>query len=160
AFFPDGRIVSSAQDATIKIWDADGPRETLKLGGPDPGRWIWGIAFSLDGKRIVTGNSRSRGKVWDANTGQLLSEKIAAVSVAFSQDGRRFVTDQIDFTKPGTPRSAEVFDAESGRSLFKFPVHKELVLNVAISPDGQRIATASEDKTARVWEASTGKELL
>ena len=27
------------------------------------------------------------------------------------------------------------------------------------SPDGTRIVTASEDKTARVWDAATGKAL-
>src|SRR5262249_46652827 len=63
AFFPDGRILSSAQDATIKIWDASGPHETLKLGGQDTGVWIWGLAFSPDGKRIVAGSSNSQGKV-------------------------------------------------------------------------------------------------
>jgi WD40 repeat protein/tRNA A-37 threonylcarbamoyl transferase component Bud32 len=155
AFFPDGRILTSGQDATIRIWDADGPRETLKLGGQDPGVWIWGIAFSPNGKRIVTGNSRSRGKVWDANTGQILKE-IPAVSVVFSKDGRRFVTDHFD----KTGWYAEIFDAESCRSLKKFPLQKEEDECVAFSPDGQRIATASQDKTARVWEVSTGNELL
>jgi WD40 repeat protein len=33
------------------------------------------------------------------------------------------------------------------------------VRSAAFSPDGTRIVTASEDNTARVWEASTGKEL-
>jgi WD40 repeat protein len=30
----------------------------------------------------------------------------------------------------------------------------------SFSPDGQRIVTASDDKTARVWDAATGTELL
>ena len=29
----------------------------------------------------------------------------------------------------------------------------------AFSPDGTRVVTASEDKTARVWEAAEGKEI-
>ena len=33
-------------------------------------------------------------------------------------------------------------------------------MSVAFSPDGQRIVTGSEDKTAKVWEAASGKELL
>jgi WD40 repeat protein len=34
------------------------------------------------------------------------------------------------------------------------------VYSVAWSPDGKRLATGSEDKTAKVWDAATGKELL
>jgi WD40 repeat protein/tRNA A-37 threonylcarbamoyl transferase component Bud32 len=38
--------------------------------------------------------------------------------------------------------------------------HRGAVSGVAISPDGQRIVTGSEDKTAKVWDATTGQELL
>ena len=32
-------------------------------------------------------------------------------------------------------------------------------LSAAFSPDGQRIVTASQDKTARLWDAATGKPI-
>jgi WD40 repeat protein len=38
--------------------------------------------------------------------------------------------------------------------------HLDAVKSVAFSPDGQRIVTGSEDHTAKVWEAASGKELL
>ena len=38
--------------------------------------------------------------------------------------------------------------------------HSSFVRGVAFSPDGKRIATASADQTAKVWDAESGKELL
>ena len=38
--------------------------------------------------------------------------------------------------------------------------HEGEVYSAAYSPDGERIVTASDDKTAKVWDAKTGQELL
>src|SRR5258708_7893283 len=38
--------------------------------------------------------------------------------------------------------------------------HREAVGSVAFSPDGLRIVTGSDDQTAKVWEAASGRELL
>ena len=40
-----------------------------------------------------------------------------------------------------------------------FSGHLGAVMGVGFSPDGQRIATASADGTARIWDTTTGKEL-
>jgi len=38
--------------------------------------------------------------------------------------------------------------------------HKGAIYDVAYSPDGKRLATASVDGTVKVWDAQSGKELL
>ena len=37
--------------------------------------------------------------------------------------------------------------------------HKDVVNSAQFSPNGQRIVTASKDKTARVWDAASGKQI-
>ena len=57
---------------------------------------VLSVAFSPDGKRIVSGSDDGTIKVWDAATGQetltLKGHSSAVNSVAFSPDGKRIVT--------------------------------------------------------------------
>jgi WD40 repeat protein len=53
-----------------------------------------------------------------------------------------------------------VWDAVAGRELLALGGHQNSVNSIAWSRDGSRLATASQDGTARVWESSTGRELF
>jgi WD40 repeat protein len=53
-----------------------------------------------------------------------------------------------------------VWDAENGKELLTLRGHSDYVYGVAFSPGGQRLATASGDKTAKEWDAESGQELL
>jgi Tol biopolymer transport system component len=53
-----------------------------------------------------------------------------------------------------------VWDADTGRELFPLNGHLREVGSVAWSPDGLRLATASQDGTTRVWDATDGRNLL
>lgn len=48
---------------------------------------------------------------------------------------------------------------QTGTELAVLHGHANVVRGVAWSPDGRRIATAPDDRTARVWHATTGAEL-
>src|SRR5262249_34006288 len=48
----------------------------------------------------------------------------------------------------------------TGQKVLILKGHTYLVHSVAFSPDGKRLATASADGTAKVWDAATGQETL
>ena len=49
---------------------------------------------------------------------------------------------------------------ESGRELFPLRGHSASVSALAFSPDGRRLATASIDRTVKLWDMATGDEVL
>jgi WD40 repeat protein/serine/threonine protein kinase len=116
------------------------------------------LAFSSDGKRIVTGNPIDNlAKVYDAETGTQLLElkghQGPVLSVAFSPDGRRIVTGSSDQT-------VKVWDVRTGAILVELKGHTGRVQSVAFSPDGTQVATAcggDVDKPGQafLWDART-----
>ncbi len=136
-------------------WQRQTHRELMTLRGHDD---VFGhVAFSQDGRRIVTGSRDLTAKIWDAGSGKelltLRGHTAGIIGVAFSPDSQRIVTGSGDAT-------AKVWEAATGKELLTLTGHVAGIWGVAFSPDGQRIATGSWDHTAKVWDAATGKELL
>ena len=86
--------------------------------------------------------------------------------VAFSPDGTRFVTGGGHYN---APFEAKVWDARTGMYLFDLKGLPQKLqgintipyaVSVAFSPDSKRIVTAGTDKTARVYDATTGAPQL
>lgn len=76
-----------------------------------------------------------------------------AKAMSVSADGRFAATSAFD-------GSLAIWDLDSGFLLRTIAAHDKSVFDVAYSPDGARIASVSDDRTVRVWEARTGKELM
>jgi WD40 repeat protein len=74
-------------------------------------------------------------------------------SAAFSPDGTCVVTASAD-------KTAQVWDAATGKPLSSPLEHQDEVESAAFSPDGTRVVTASKDKTARVWGVALDKATL
>jgi uncharacterized delta-60 repeat protein len=112
------------------------------------------VAFSPDGKYVVSGSFDKTARVWEAETGKeiaRMTHEDGVNSVAFSPDGKYVVSGSAD-------RTARVWEAATGQEVARM-THEGGVTSVAFSPDGIYVVSGSLDTTARVWDAATGQEI-
>jgi WD40 repeat protein/DNA-binding SARP family transcriptional activator len=173
AYDPAGkRLASSSWDGTAKVWDIGSGEELLTLVGHADR--VAFIAFSPDGTRLATASYDGTAKVWDSFSGEELltlhGHTHWVFGVAFSPDGTRLATASRDGTAkvwdlsavPKTDLEASAVSA-AGEELFTLTEPNGSALwRIAFSPDGMRLATASEDGIARVWDvaATSSGQLL
>lgn len=166
ALSSDGsRVMAGAWDATARIWDRYTGKPLKTLEHTDI---VWGIAFSPDGSKAVTGSGgRYKGdlnplrgldntvRVWDLTAtsprARLLEghTQRAVAAVAFVSSGR--------VLSCGLDGTIRLWDANTGEQLAQFSDHANGVRSVAISPDGQQFLTGSYDQTVRLWKLPPAK---
>jgi hypothetical protein len=116
------------------------------------------MAFSPDGKRIVSSGTDHALRVWNAESGETLGHPFlghtAIVSaIAFSPDGKRIASSSLD----GTLR---LWDTQSGKPVGEpLKDHARPVGTVAFSPDNKRIVSGGADSTLRLWDAESTQPL-
>jgi WD40 repeat protein len=146
-FSPDGERLltwASTGETGARLWDA---RTGLEVARLPLGAGVGSVIFSPNGTHLVTIASDKSTRLWDARKGaevRLVALSVRASGAAFSANGRQLVT-------WGDGNAAHVWDAVSGRLITPLLGHTGPVTSAAFRPDGARIATASSDGTARVW---------
>jgi WD40 repeat protein len=184
-FSPDGqRVLTASHDRTARIWDTASGKEIARLTGHQAP--VAAATYDNKGRRVLTvaGAPDHTARLWDAERGkeilrlQLSRDPLSGeelqplklhptwpkehalpadlVTASFSPDGRRIVTTDAAFTD----FVARVWDSDTGKQIAVLKGHEGPVTSAAFNPGGQRIVTASRDKTARIWDAGSGKELV
>jgi WD40 repeat protein/uncharacterized caspase-like protein len=114
------------------------------------------VAFSPDGRTIVSGGLDNAVKLWNVATGRelrtLTGHKESVRAVAFSPDGAVVASASWD-------KTVKLWDAANGRELRTLTGHSQWVHAVAFSPDGRTLASASADNTVKLWDAASGRAL-
>ncbi|NEP29186.1 tetratricopeptide repeat protein, partial [Moorena sp. SIO3I6] len=112
------------------------------------------IAFSRDGKQILSGSNDRTVRLWDTESGQLIhtlqGHTRAVSNIAFSPDGKQIVSSSWD-------KTVRLWDTETGQLIHPLQGHTSYVDAIAFSPDGKQILSGSHDSTLRLWDTETGQ---
>ncbi len=138
AFSPDGRYLVTA-DLKPEFWLIDKSEETLKLSrrpvGPNQtgnmGK-ITFVTFTPDGRLLLAAHQLGVIAMWETATGKFI----------------------------GTLGGSERAPPNTINPMARVGGHGGVITCLAISPDGQRIASGCVDRLVRIWDMKTKKQLL
>jgi len=169
-----GGSVGASHQSSGGFLDSPGlsPPMAVLAGG---GYSVYSGAFSPDGRAVLTGGTDNKVTLWDVGTRQpvrrLVGHGGAVLSVAFAPvTGEREKKDKgegrtwYEVATGSQDKTARLWTVDASADGVQGSVEAGLVLkghqgtvsSVAFSPNGRMLATASWDRTARIWERHTG----
>lgn len=120
------------------------------------GGTVNGVAFSPDGKSLVSLAWTHQIRIWDVKTARQ-RRKLTGVqnesffAAAYSPDGALLAC-------VGERGLVHLFATDTGEELIRKAVHEDRVFGVAFAPDGNTFASAGGDGNIVIWDVATGKQ--
>jgi len=172
-FSLDGRTVAIWAMQRLVLCNVHSGEKTAVI--TEPKGIVWSFAFSPDSRSVATSSLDDLSAyLWEAETGGLKATfdhhpkpyryADGVDKVAFSRDGKTLVTTSAEIVYLWDVATARVRmklidpDVRSydGLKALKGFSHGDTIYDLAISPDGRTIGTASRDGTAKLWDLATG----
>ncbi|HKE01693.1 MAG TPA: hypothetical protein VKE69_11830, partial [Planctomycetota bacterium] len=154
AFSPDETSAATvSNDGTVRLWDVASGAGRAVFHGHE-GR-MRAVRFSPDGERLATVADDSTVRFWDARSrgdANVLPHPHTVYAVAFTPDGRRFVTGCL-----GGAGTLRVFDSATGELVAAWLDHP--VTSLAIGADGRELLVGATQVETRRIDAATGERL-
>jgi WD40 repeat protein len=160
----DLTVLSGSYDGTLRLWSrATGLTIQEFRGHTD---LVYDVALASDNTTALSASADDKAILWDTNTGtpifELIGHEIDVLSVAYLPNNQQVVTGDengaiILWDISGT--EATVI-RQFGPKVGKDDVgHTAQIYDIAISPDGTQILSASGDQTLLLWDIATGSVL-
>ncbi|MEH2294761.1 MAG: WD40 repeat domain-containing protein [Nostoc sp.] len=147
-FSPNGQLIASADNESIKLWKKDGTLITNLTGHTAAVRYV---PFGHDNKTIISTSEDRTIRIWKWQTDpKQIQPKVFTDKGDKSYIGK-FSPNYKYIATANPDGTTNIWKASNGAIMDTLSRHKDEIFDLSFRPDGKEIATVSKDKTIKIW---------